>query len=119
MADKKVTELPTLTTASAEDVLYVVDDPSGTPVSKKISLSNLLSAVPANTTFTGTATFDDKVTATDGVVTLSSATSVTSNNATTVLGSGMAGSIFWDANYLYLAVSNTEIKRVALESFTP
>lgn len=118
MADQKVTELTNLTTAASEDVFYVVDDPSGTPVSKKITAKNLFGSVPANTTFTHFATFNNKVTAANGVVTLATSTTVGSNNATNVLGAGMQGSIFWDEDYLYVAVSNTQIKRVALSVFS-
>jgi len=92
MADQKVTELTNLTTAASEDVFYIVDDPSGTPVSKKITAKNLFGSVPANTTFTHFATFNNKVTAANGVVTLASSTTVGSNNATNVLGAGMQGS---------------------------
>lgn len=119
MADRKVTELPALTTPAAEDQLYIIDDPSGTPVSKKISLLNLFGAVPANTTFTAQSTFNNKVNVANGIVTLTTSKSVSSNNATTVLGAGMQGSIFWDENYLYVATSNTVIKRVALSAFAP
>jgi len=119
MADQKVSELASLATAAGEDLLYVVDDPNGTPVSKNISLNSLLGAVPANTTFTQTATFNNKVTVANGHITLSTSKTVGSNNATNVLGAGAQGSIFWDENYLYVAVSNTQIKRVALSVFTP
>lgn len=118
MADQKVTELTNLTTAASEDVFYIVDDPSGTPVSKKITAKNLFGSVPANTTFTHFATFNNKVTAANGVMTLATSTTVGSNNATNVLGAGMQGSIFWDDDYLYVAVSNTQIKRVALSVFS-
>ncbi len=118
MADQKVTELTNLTAAASEDVFYVVDDPTGTPVSKKITAKNLFGSVPANTTFTHFTTFNNKVTAANGVITLASSTTVGSNNATSVLGSGMQGSIFWDSNYLYVAVSDTVIKRVALSAFS-
>ena len=53
-----------------------------------------------------------------GFITLNSPTTVSSNNATTVLGSGgLQGSIFWDSNFLYVATSNTQVKRVALSVF--
>lgn len=42
MADQKITELVELTTPAGEDLLGVVDDPSGTPATKKITLLTLL-----------------------------------------------------------------------------
>lgn len=139
MADRKVTELTALTTPNQKDLLLVVDDPTGTPVSKKISLFNLFGSVPANTSISGTLTVSGNttisgantvvsanlnITSTNGpkidagVVTLVAKTTVGSNNATTVLGQGgLQGSIFWDENYLYVATSNTQIKRVALSVF--
>ena len=37
MADKKVTQLTSLTTGASEDLFLVVDDPNGTPASKQIT----------------------------------------------------------------------------------
>jgi hypothetical protein len=48
MADKKITELTALTTLANEDLFVVVDDPSGTAVTKKITAATLLAAVPAS-----------------------------------------------------------------------
>lgn len=42
MADKKITELTEHTTPALVDLLAIVDDPSGSPVTKKITLQNLL-----------------------------------------------------------------------------
>ena len=53
MADKKVSQLPSLTTTAAPDLLLIVDDPLGTPVSKNITVKNFFGAVPANTTISG------------------------------------------------------------------
>jgi hypothetical protein len=126
MADKKVTQLTALTTTAAPDLLMIVDDPNGTPVSKKISVKSFFGAVPSNTVF------KDNVTVTGNTVQLASAVTITktltantvkftfgnvpaSNNATTV---GMAvGEARFTNNYIYIAVNATTIKRVALETF--
>jgi hypothetical protein len=126
MADKKVTQLTALTTTAAPDLLMIVDDPNGTPVSKKITVKSFFGAVPSNTVF------KDNVTVTGNTVQLASAVTITktltantvkftfgnvpaSNNATTV---GMAvGEARFTNNYIYIAVNATTIKRVALEKF--
>ena len=41
MTDTKVTALTAITSASDDDILYIVDDPAGTPVSKKITKADL------------------------------------------------------------------------------
>lgn len=42
MANKKITELDELTTPAGADILPIVDDVSGTPTTKKITIDNLL-----------------------------------------------------------------------------
>lgn len=39
--DRKVTELPALTSPTSDDLLMIVDTPGGTPASKKITVDNL------------------------------------------------------------------------------
>lgn len=41
MADAKITQLTALTTPDNSDLLVIVDDPSGTPITKKITVSDL------------------------------------------------------------------------------
>ena len=56
---KKITELPEIAAAANADVLYVVHDPAGIPVSNKVTVQNLFKRVvtvgadPANNSAVG------------------------------------------------------------------
>ena len=126
MADKKVTQLASLTTTAAPDLLMIVDDPNGTPVSKKITIKNLFGAVPANTVFSANVTvsgnraqFASNVnvtkTLTANTVKITFGSTPSTNNATTEGWS--VGQMRFTNNYIYVAVNATTIKRVALSVF--
>ncbi|GAH00899.1 unnamed protein product, partial [marine sediment metagenome] len=62
MADKKITELVELLTPADADLLAIVDDPLGSPVTKKVTLANLKAAFSAaniEIEEIGAATYDD------------------------------------------------------------
>jgi len=126
MADKKVTQLTALTTPTAPDLLLIVDDPNGTPVSKKITLKSLFGAVTSNTVFSANVTVSGNrvqlasnvnitKTLTANTVKITLGSTPASNNATTV---GMSvGELRFTNTYLYIAVNATTIKRIALNTF--
>ncbi len=105
MADKKVTALTAATSVAAEDLFMVVDNPSGTPVSKRVTAQNLFGAVPS-----------DLAIVAGKNLRLTSSTPDT-NNPTTTTPTVAAGAIWFDADYIYVAVSATVIKRAALSAF--
>jgi hypothetical protein len=87
MADKKITQLTDLGTAIAGvDLFHVVDDPSGTPINKKVSASNIFNYIP---TWLGLAQTSQLITADGSSATaINVTTAVTEINATSATHSG-------------------------------
>lgn len=126
MADKKVTQLTSLTTTAAPDLLLIVDDPNGTPVSKSITIKNLFATVPANTAFSANVTVSGNRALFSSNVQVTKATTV--NTFITTLGSApgsnnasteslSVGQMYFTNTHLYIAVNATTIKRIALSTF--
>ena len=89
---KKISELTALTSASEDDLLVIVDDPSGTAATKKITVGNLFGNSQANVVIYG---------------------ATPANSAITI----KQGTLMYSNSYLYIAVANNVVKRLSLESF--
>lgn len=90
---KRITQLDEIHAATADDFVVIVNDPAGTPSTRKMTVKNLFGNSSANVAIT----------------------SISPSNST--ITAVKAGSLFYDANYLYVAVSNNLIKRVSLSFF--
>jgi hypothetical protein len=90
---KKTSELATTNNAVATDRIVILKDPTGTPSTRTISVSNLLGNSAANVVIQ----------------------QLTPANSTVL--TVKAGTLFFDNTYLYVATSNNNVKRVALSTF--
>ena len=89
---KKISELTALTAPAAVDLMVIVDDPSGTPITKYVTVGNLLGNSAANVVIYN---------------------STPANSTITV----KKGTLLFDSDYLYLATANNTLKRVSLTAF--
>ena len=55
MSEIKLSEMSVATSWSTDDLLYIVDDPGGTPASKKITCENLFEKVASDVVLTDSA----------------------------------------------------------------
>ena len=95
MADKKITALTDLSTGVAgADLLHVIDDPTGTPINKKVSVTNFINNLPS---FIGFANSVENIS--DGTQTVLSVThaltllQTAGSNATTIADGTVIGQI--------------------------
>jgi len=80
MADKKITQLTDLGDALASvDLFHVVDDPSGTPINKKITAENVFNNIP---TWLGLNSTSEAITASGSTAPINLTSAVTEVNAT-------------------------------------
>lgn len=118
IAPKKTSALTTKTSLAPTDYILGVSDPSGVPTTCKILNQNFFATVAtpmtvsANVTITGNSSvFIAPTVKSANLHSTDSSTPVSSSDAVE------KGKIWFDTNYLYVAVANNTIKRVALTSF--
>lgn len=114
MTAKKVSELTALTVAASEDLILIVDDPSGEPTSKKITLGNLTKTVTSNLVssntlfantiqaninfFTGSSTNNTAITSTSIRIGNSTSNSIITQNTITIATANITSTVTNTAN---------------------
>ena len=84
MADKKVSALTAITQASADDLLMIVNDPGGTPASRKITHANFFANVHTVSDFTSNVTISSTKLTVSANTTLNG---TLKNGSSTIIGS--------------------------------
>jgi hypothetical protein len=114
----KLSSYPTANTIAIGDYLIFTDDPGGSPNTVNITYGNFFANVQANVSFSNTVTFDANVAVGDDDYLSANSLRITDMSTPSTNSDVVEGQKVWfDANYIYIAVANNTIRRVAMTDF--
>jgi hypothetical protein len=90
MADKKVTQLTALTAPANTDLLLIIDDPAGSPISKKITIEDLFGKTSGLTVNTINLSSTGTTTLSANAFVINTTNGLTVNTGITINSSGAA-----------------------------
>ncbi len=128
--DKKISQLEQVGTPNKDDLLLTVVNVANTPMSKSIDYETLFNGISWTVNVSNNVTFTENFTV-NGNTTLENVVSqnfrannivantvaITQRTPSSNTDSVIRNSLFFDANYLYVTVSNNSIKRISLQNF--
>jgi hypothetical protein len=109
--------LPVANTMAANDIFIIVTTPGSAGVTKRISANNLFGAMSTSLVVQNTASVVNTFTANTGNTYFSNVHISYDVTPVSSLWAAEKGQIWYDTNYIYIAVGTNNVKRVALSSF--
>ena len=104
-------------TLTSDDLIMVVNDPAGSPSTNKITFGNMLANVNIVAKFSNTVNSSGNITSTSII----NSTNLFINYRTTPTTNTdvvQSGKLWFDNDYIYVSISNNNIKRAALSNFS-
>ena len=109
---------PTVNALSTDDYVRVVNDPQGSPLTRNITYGNFFTDVAVPVTYANTVTFAANVTISANVNFNVADIYITDTTTPTSNADVVSENKIWaDSDYIYVAVANNSIRRVALTDF--
>lgn len=112
----KITALPSTNAISSDDLLVIVDSPAGGAQTRKITVENFFMSAP-DISVSNTVTVSNALVSNTGNSYFSNVHISYSETPSQSLWAADKGKIWFDSNYLYVAVDTNYVRRIPLQDF--